>query len=81
MILYLVVLLLNYEVYEVLPLGKVCPIKMRQFAHGHIDERLSVMGSQVRIIKGYDCIFLLGAAAFVLAFLLLVLLVSLGNMI
>jgi hypothetical protein len=64
--------------HQVLPLGKVFSIEMRQLARGYVDERLTVTIRQIRIIKAYGGIFLLGAAAFVLA---IILLVSLGGMI
>jgi hypothetical protein len=58
---------------------------MRQLARGYIDERLMVMVRQIRIVKGYGSIFLLGAATLVLAVLLLALvlglLVPFGDMI
>jgi hypothetical protein len=56
----------------VLSLGEVCPIEMRQLARGYIDERLTVMIRQIRIIKGYGGIFLLRVVALILAILLLV---------
>jgi hypothetical protein len=62
--------------HQVLPLGEVCPIEMRQLARGYVDERLTVTVRQIRIVKGYGGIFLLGAAALVLG-----LLVPFGGMI
>ena len=57
-----------------LPLGEVCPIEMRQLARGYIDKGPLVMIRQIRIVKGYDGIFVLViVAAFVLAILLFVL--------
>jgi hypothetical protein len=58
--------------HQVLPLGEVCPIEMRQLARGYVDEKLMVMVRQIRIIKGYGSIFLLSAVALILAILLLV---------
>jgi hypothetical protein len=49
---------------------------MRQLARGYVDERLTVTVRQIRIVKGYGGIFLLGAAALVLG-----LLVPFGGMI
>jgi hypothetical protein len=56
--------------YQVLPLGKVGPIEMRQLARGHIDERLVIMVRHRRIIKGYGCIFIVIVLA-TLSFLVL----------
>ena len=55
---------------QVLSLGKVGPIEMRQLARGHIDERPPIMVRyrHRRIIKGYGYIFVVVALS--LAFLL-----------
>jgi hypothetical protein len=50
---------------------------MRQFSRGYVDEILTVTVRQIRIVKGYGGIFLLGAAALVLGILLLALVLSL----
>jgi hypothetical protein len=50
---------------------------MRQLARGYVDERLTVTVRQIRIVKGYGGIFLLGVAALVLAVLLLALVLGL----
>jgi hypothetical protein len=58
---------------------------MRQLARGYVDKRLTVTVRQIRIVKGYGVIFILCAAALVLAILLLALvldlLVSFGGVI
>jgi hypothetical protein len=48
--------------HQVLPLSKVGPIKMRQLAHGHINERPPIMVNQRHrgIVKGYRGIFVIG---------------------
>jgi hypothetical protein len=50
---------------------------MTQLARRYVDERLTVTVRQIRIVKEYSGIFFLGAAALVLAILLLALVLGL----
>jgi len=52
--------------HQVLPLGKVGPIKTGQLAREHIDERSTIVVSHKRIIKGYGYTFVVAALSLAL---------------
>jgi len=65
------------SLHQVLPLGKVGPIKMRQLARGHIDERSMIIVRHRSIVKGYGSkLFVVVATTLLLAPFL----VSLGDL-